>query len=369
MKKVGIGIVGIGAISGIYLENITKRFTDMEIVGVCDLVSERAQGAVEKYGIPKQYADMHELFADPSVEIVLNLTRPYEHFEVSKAALEAGKHVYSEKPLAACLDEGRALVKLAQEKGLLLGGAPDTFMGAGIQTCRKLIDNGYIGEPVGAAGFMICRGHESWHPDPDFYYQFGGGPLFDMSPYYLTALVNLLGGVKSVYGSAHTSFATRLITSEPHRGETIQVNTPTHINSILEFASGIAGTLITTFDVYGTTPPHIEVYGSEGTLLVPDPNGFGGPIHLVRAEDSTPREIPLMFGYADDSRGLGLADMAKALRTGREFRAPYQQTFHVLEIMDTILQSGREGRRIDLSSSYTRRAPMVRGALDGILED
>ena len=195
MKTVKIGFVGCGAISGIYLENITKRFKEIEIIGVCDLIRERAENAVKKYNIPKLYDTMHELFADPEIDIVLNLTRPYQHYEVSKAALLAGKHVYSEKPLGADLEEGIELVKLAEEKGLVIGGAPDTFLGAGIQTCRRLIDSGVIGDIIGGRAVMACHGHETWHPDPDFYYQRGGGPLFDMGPYYITALTNLIGGI------------------------------------------------------------------------------------------------------------------------------------------------------------------------------
>lgn len=226
METVKIGIVGVGAISGIYLQNITGRFRELEIAGVCDLIPERAEKAAADYPVGRIYRDMHELFADPQVDIVLNLTRPYEHFDVTKAALLAGKHVYSEKPLAASLEEGKELVRLAEEKNLLLGGAPDTFLGAGIQTCRKLIDDGFIGEPIGAAAFLICAGHESWHPDPDFYYQYGGGPMMDMGPYYLTALVNLLGGVAGVNGMSKASFPTRTITSQPHFGETITVRVP-----------------------------------------------------------------------------------------------------------------------------------------------
>lgn len=368
MKRVRIGIVGVGAISGIYLDNITTRFTDMEIAGVCDLIPERAENAVSKYRLPRQYTDMYELFADPAVDIVLNLTRPYEHFEVSKAALLAGKHVYTEKPLAATLAEGKELVRLAEENGLLLGGAPDTFMGAGIQTCRKLIDDGYIGEPVGAAGFMICRGHENWHPDPDFYYQHGGGPLLDMGPYYVTALVNLLGGVSAVSGMARVSFPERLISSEPHRGETIHVHVPTYVAGLLQFAGGAIGTLFTTFDVHYWTQARLEIYGSDGTLVVPDPNTFGGPIQLFRPEDGTCRELPLLFPYAGNSRGLGLADMARALQTGRDFRADHQQTLHVLEIMESLYRSSEERRFVDIESVYTRRDPMVRGRLDGSLE-
>ena len=211
MKK--IGIVGVGCISGIYLENITKVFSDVEVIGVCDLIRERAENAVKKYNIPKLYEDMHELFADPEVDIVLNLTRPYQHYEVTKAALMAGKHVYSEKPLGASWEEGVALVKLAEERSLMIGGAPDTFLGAGIQTCRKLIDEGAIGEVVGATAFMTGHGPESWHPDPAFFYQYGGGPMMDMGPYYLTAMINLMGGIKSISAVCKKGFATRTITS------------------------------------------------------------------------------------------------------------------------------------------------------------
>ena len=224
-----IGFVGVGAISGIYLENITKRFKDIEIIGVCDLIRERAEAAVEKYNIPKLYNDMYELFADPEVDIVLNITRPREHFGVSKAALEAGKHVYSEKPLGASLAEGRALVALAKEKGLRLGGAPDTFLGAGIQTCRKLIDDGYIGTPIGSTAYMLSNGHESWHPDPEFYYEVAGGPMFDMGPYYLTAMINLMGGVNRVMSAARISFPQCVITSQPKTGKVMNVEVNTYV--------------------------------------------------------------------------------------------------------------------------------------------
>lgn len=368
MKPVKIAFIGVGAISGIYLENITNTFQEIEIIGVCDLIRERAERAVEQYHIPKLYETMYDAFADSEVDIILNLTRPYEHFDVSKEALKAGKHVYSEKPLAATLAEGKELVALAREKGLLLGGAPDTFMGAGIQTCRKLIDDGYIGDPIGAAAFMVCRGHESWHPDPEFYYKHGGGPMFDMGPYYLTALVNLLGGVAAVTGAAKKSFAQRTITSEPHRGEIIDVDVPTYVTGILHFENGAIGTIFTTFDVYYESQARLEVYGSKGTLIVPDPNGFCGPIKLLRPEEGGMMELPLVFDYKENSRALGLADMAKALQTGRPFRPECQQTYHVLEIMETLHTSARERRTIDLESKYVRPAPMKNNPIHGILD-
>ena len=216
-------MIGVGCISGIYLDNITKVFKEIELIGVCDLVRERAENAQKNYGVPKIYETMHDAFADPEVDIVLNLTRPYEHFEVTKAALEAGKHVYSEKPLGASLEEGIQLRALAEEKGLMLGGAPDTFLGAGIQTCRRLIDDGFIGQPIGSAAYMIGSGHESWHPDPEFYYKYGGGPMFDMGPYYLTAMINLLGGVSEVMSASKITFPQRIITSQPLAGTVIDV--------------------------------------------------------------------------------------------------------------------------------------------------
>ncbi|MHB1483501.1 MAG: Gfo/Idh/MocA family protein [Saccharofermentanales bacterium] len=368
MNKVKIGIVGVGDISGIYLENLTNKFKEIEVTGVCDLIRERAEKAAEKYKIANIYETMHDVFADPQIDIVLNLTRPYEHFEVSLAALKAGKHVYSEKPLGATLEEGKELVRLAEENGFMLGGAPDTFMGAGIQTCRKLIDDGFIGTPVGAAAFMICRGHESWHHDPDFYYQRGGGPMMDMGPYYLTALVNLLGGVEGVTGMAKTFFPTRTITSHPHFGETIKVNVPTFVTGTLQFQSGAIGTIFTTFDVHYMSQARLEIYGSAGTLIVPDPNGFGGPVQLLRAEDGNLRQIPLLFGYQENSRALGLADMAKALQTGRRFRANHHLTFHVLEIMETIMKSSEQKRYLPLESGFTREKPMEPIVIPGVLD-
>lgn len=362
-----IGIVGIGAISGIYLENITKTFKELEIVGVCDLIRERAQAAVEKYHIPKLYEDMYEMFRDPEVEIVLNLTRPYEHYEVTKEALKAGKHVYSEKPLAASLVEGKELMALSREKGLWVGGAPDTFMGAGIQTCRKLIEDGYIGTPVGAAGFMICHGHESWHPDPEFYYKYGGGPMFDMGPYYLTALVNLLGNVEEVFAMTKKSFPQRVATCKEHFNEIIDVDVPTYYAGTMQFEGGVIGTLFTTFDVHYQGQARVEIYGSEGTLFVPDPNCFGGPVKLLRPEHGTVQEIPLTFDYKENSRALGLADMAKALRTGRVPRANSDMTFHVLEIMEAFAQSGEEKRLIPITSRFAKKPSMERNAIHGIL--
>lgn len=367
MRKIGVAMIGVGSISGIYLQNITKTFTDIRLVGICDLIREKAEKAKEQYPEVKIYETMYDAFKDPEVEIILNLTRPYEHFEVTKEALLHGKHVYSEKPLAAAFEEGKELVALAEEKGLMLGGAPDTYLGAAIQTCRKLIDDGYIGTPVGAAAAMVCRGHESWHPDPAFYYQYGGGPMMDMGPYYVTALINLLGGVTGLTGVTKTSFEKRLITSEPLRGTVVEVEVPTYVTGTLNFDNGAIGTIFTTFDVYYHRQDRLEVYGSEGTIIVPDPNGFGGEIQLMRREDTGYKSVPLCFDYAENSRGLGLADMAAALRDGREIRADYRQTLHVLEILTGFEKSSKAKAYLPLTTKYTRSAPMDGSRMHGTL--
>lgn len=368
-RKVNVAMIGVGNISGIYLENISKVFTELNLIGVCDLIRERAENAQKKYSVPKLYETMHDAFADPEVELVLNLTRPYEHFEVSKAALLAGKHVYSEKPLGATLEEGRELVRIAEEKNLYLGGAPDTFLGAGIQTCRRIIDSGEIGDVVGATAVMICRGHESWHPDPAFYYQFGGGPMLDMGPYYTTALINLLGGVDGVMGMTKASFPTRLITSQPHNGEVVKVEVPTYVTGMLRFDSGAIGTIFTTFDVWYQTDRWIEVFGSKATLQVPDPNGFGGPIRILRPGKGY-EDVPLAedLAYSGNSRALGLADMAKAIADGREARCDYRQTFHVLDIMTGFQRSSETGAYVKMETKYNRKPPMAAPKTVGILD-
>lgn len=357
-KPAGIGIIGVGDISGIYLKNIHERFPDLKVVGVCDLVRSKAEKAQEQYPDIKIYETDAELVADPEVELVLNLTRPREHFDVSKLALEAGKHVYTEKPLAVTWELGEQLNKLADSKGLTIGGAPDTFLGAGIQSCRTYIDEGLIGDVVGARCAMICRGHEGWHPDPNFYYEVGGGPLLDMGPYYVTALVNLMGPVRSVTARAQKAFPTRLITSQPKSGEVVPVESDTTIHAILEFESGVLASLFVTFDVVYAEQAHFEIYGSEGTLRVPDPNTFGGPIEVLKLGEDTYEELEVLPGYAENSRGLGLNDMVEALREGRTARAGQPQVLHALEIMTAIQRSADILETVELTSEFERQPPL-----------
>ena len=361
-RAVRIGIIGCGAISGAYLKNV-PRFPGMEAVAVADLDAARAQARAAEFNVPKVCTPA-EMLADPEVEMVINLTVPRVHAEVSVAALTAGKSVYSEKPLAVTRAEGERLLEAAAHAGadVRLGCAPDTFLGGGLQTCRKLIDDGWIGEPVAATAFMVGHGHEHWHPDPAFYYQAGGGPLFDMGPYYLTALVHLLGPVHTVSANARTTFAERTVTSQPRHGERITVETPTHVAGQLEFHGGAVASMIMSFDVWGAELPKLEIYGTEGSLSAPDPNVFGGVVRVKRFRDEW-REFPLSHGYTDNSRGLGAADMALALRTGRPHRASGELAFHVLDIMTSTLESAEAGRRLELGSRCDRPAPLPMGGL------
>ena len=352
MARTKTGIIGCGNISGIYLKNLTTLFRNIDLVACADLVAEKAQEKAGEHGIEAMTVDA--MLADPEIAIIVNLTIPKAHAAVTLAALEAGKHVYLEKPFAITRDDGQAMLAKAREKGLRIGCAPDTFLGGGIQTVRKLLDDGWIGRPVGATAFMTCHGHEGWHPDPEFYYETGGGPMFDMGPYYLTALVNLLGPVASVAGHADVTFPTRTITSVPKYGKTIKVEVPTHVTGLLRFAGGQSATLMTSFDVWHSQLPRIELYGSEGTLLVPDPNTFGGPVLLRRMGQTDWSPMPLSHGHDENSRGIGVADMARAIGAGTAHRADMTMAYHVLDVMHAIHDAAREERTVRLGSTCAR---------------
>ncbi len=357
MAKTGIGIVGCGNISGIYFKNLCTVFDNVEVKACADLVPERAEAKVAEY--PKvQVSTLAEILVNPEIDIIVNLTTPPDHFGIAIQTVEAGKNVHTEKPLALTREEGRQLLRAAAENNVRVGGAPDTFMGGGIQTCRKLIDDGAIGEPIGAQAFMLNHGHESWHPDPEFYYKVGGGPMFDMGPYYLTALVSLLGPVKRVTGSARITFPERTIASEPKKGQLIDVEVPTHVTGVMDFASGAISTITTSFDVWGANVPWIEIFGSEGSLSVPDPNTFGGAPKIKRPGDKDWTEVPLSHGPLENSRGIAVADMAAAIQADRPHRASGELAYHVLDIMHAFHDASENGRHIDLESSCGRPAAM-----------
>ncbi|HLG62368.1 MAG TPA: Gfo/Idh/MocA family oxidoreductase [Ktedonosporobacter sp.] len=357
--KTNIGIIGCGQISSVYLE-APRTFDILSVAACADIAMERAQAQAQRFGVPRA-CSVEELLADQQIEIVVNLTIPKAHAKVSEAILQAGKAVYSEKPLAIDRAQGQALLDTAHARELRIGCAPDTFLGGGIQTCIQLINEGQIGTPVAATAFMMNHGPEHWHLDPDFYYQPGAGPMFDMGPYYLTALIAMLGPVRRVTGSTHMASSERTITSQLKYGTKIIVNTPTHVAGVIDFVSGAVGTIITSFDIWSHRLPRIEVYGTEGTLSVPDPNTFGGPVYLRRAHEKEWSEITLSHGYTKNYRGIGVADMAYAMRSGRSHRANGEMAYHVLDIMQAFHDASKEGRHIELTSQCNRPTPLRPG--------
>lgn len=356
-----IAVVGCGNISGIYLQNLS-RWPETEVVACADLDLSRAEQKAVEYGVPYALTPGQAIEAE-DVDLILNLTVPKAHYEVSLWAVESGKHVYVEKPLALSYAEGTALMTAAVARGLLVGCAPDTVLGAGIQTCREIIDSGRIGPVLGGNAFMLCPGHESWHPSPEFYYEKGGGPLFDMGPYYLSALFNLLGPVQSVMASVRTPSKQRTITSQPKAGAQIDVETPTHIAALYEFVSGVVVHFTSSFDVQRSTLPHIELYGTDGSILVPDPNGFGdapaGLMTFYRGETDWARQS-LTFQFSENMRGLGVLDLARASAEGRALRVSGEIALHVLEAMEKTLISAETGVKQVLETRPERPSPMPR---------
>ena len=345
MNPLRIGIVGCGNISGIYFKNLGS-YRSTQVVACADIDVDRAKSVGAEQGVFGMSVD--ELMGRDDVDLVLNLTVPKAHAEVAQKALEAGKHVYNEKPLTISREDGSALIDQANAKGLRVGCAPDTFLGGGLQTCRALIDQGAIGEPVAAHAFMLCHGHESWHPSPEFYYEVGGGPMFDMGPYYLTALISLIGPIRRISGSTRVTFPTRTITSEPKKGKVIEVETPTHVAGIMDFENGAIGEITTSFDVWHAKLPCISIYGSEGSMIVPDPNGFGGEIYVRGKADKDWELRPLTHGIAENARGLGVLDMAHAIAENRPHRASGALAFHVLDAMHAFEESSQAGRYVSL---------------------
>lgn len=367
MKPVRVGIVGCGAISGQYLRKAAS-FPILEMAACADLDPARAKAKAEEFQIPRA-CSVDELINDPSIEIVLNLTVPKAHVPIALQAVQAGKHTYAEKPLGVNRDEGRKLMEAAKRRGVRIGCAPDTFLGAGIQTARKLVEQGVIGKPVAFTAYMMGRGHESWHPSPEFYYEVGGGPMMDMGPYYLTALLNILGPVKRISGFCSIAIPERTITHKnkegqpgPKFGKKITVETPDHYCGLMEFSNGCVGSIIQSFATHksmhdGKQP--ITIFGTEGTIRVPDPNGFDGPVsvNVIGKDGADWREVPHEFvtGYG---RSVGLADMAYAIRSGRPLRASGEQAFAVLDLMQGFLDSSTSAKAYEPETSYSKPKPM-----------
>jgi predicted dehydrogenase len=368
-----IGLIGCGNISDIYLRN-AALFKDIHFVACADLRPETAKAQAERYQIAPRTVD--ELLASEDVDIVLNLTVPEAHADVSLAAINAGKHVYTEKPLATRLEDGVRLVEAARAKNLRVGAAPDTVLGAGIQTARQLIDQGKIGKPLLGFAAVLSHGMEHWHPNPFFFFQPGAGPIFDMGPYYLTTLVTLLGPVASVIAAAQSGFAERVITTKtsPHLGQSIKVATPTTAQALLEFHSGAQVTFLASWDVWKHGLPHLELHGTEASLRVPNPNWFGGNVELAEGRGdwtvtSTDegvygaRNYDASDGKHANYRGLGLAEMARAIAEGRPHRANGDVGLHVLAVMAGILQAAELDRRVRIEQGCER--PAALGAAEG----
>ncbi|MEX2207013.1 MAG: Gfo/Idh/MocA family oxidoreductase [Myxococcota bacterium] len=362
----GVGIVGCGVISDVYAAKLSS-LPDLRVVACADLAPERARELAAKHRIPL-VLEPEKLLRHPDVEIVLNLTIPAVHAQIAGEALAAGKSVYGEKPLALELRHGVRLLEKSRRAGLRIGCAPDTFLGAGIQTCRKLLDDGAIGTPVAANAFFQSPGPERWHPRPHVFYQRGAGPVFDMAPYYLTALVALLGPARRITGSARITHACREITSQPLAGTRMDVEVPTHVAAVIDFHAGPVATLVTSFDVQASRARNIEIFGTEGTLSVPDPNTFGGPVQIRLRGDKEWRDVPLTHANAAQSRGIGLVEMARANRAGRPQRASGELACHVLELMELAIVASDTGRHRNTTTRCERPAPLAPGLPDDVFE-
>ncbi|WP_017956606.1 Gfo/Idh/MocA family protein [Rhizobium leguminosarum] len=350
--KLRIGVVGCGNISLAYMRN-APLFCGVEITACADLNADAAKRRAADFNL--RTADVDSLIDDRTIDLILNLTIPAAHFDVSMRALSAGKHVFTEKPLGVTAAEGRRLVDAAAAKGLMLGSAPDTFLGAAGRHARRQMEAGAIGKPVTGTAFMMGRGMEHWHPDPSFYYQAGAGPLMDMGPYYLTMMVNLMGPIRRVQAVATSGQEERLITAEgPKQGTTFKVGTPTSVLSLLEFECGATVTFGTSWDVFRHSNHPIELHGTEGSLRLPDPDNFGGSVALSSRgtpwqETDTSGELfgavnwPIAAPDRANYRMLGLADLARAIIEGRKPRASGDLALHVLEVMEAILRAGETG--------------------------
>jgi len=370
MDTLNVGVVGCGVISGIYFEN-ARGYRGLTLKACADVRPEAAQAQASRHGIEARSVD--EILASKDIDLIVNLTVPGAHFGVTLAALRAGKHVFSEKPLAVDFEQGRTLVAEAEARGILLGCAPDTFLGAGGRLARKLVDERAVGRILSGTAFLMSHGMEHWHPDPEFFFKPGGGPILDTAPYYLSALINLVGPVSRVMAMASVGFAERVVTAEsPRKGHRIAVETPTHVMALLEFASGAKVTLCMSWDVWKHGHPAIELYGTDGSMRVPDPNFFGGEVEVTarngdwRAHDSAamtlgkpnwrspswPPEAPDRANY----RALGLADLADAALNGAPHRSTGRLALHVLEVMHCILEGAADGQPRAVTTTLERPA-------------
>ena len=349
-----VGVMGCGVISRAYVEN-AAAFESFELVACADLDREQADALGKAGGLAVVGVD--ELIADPSIDIILNLTPPLAHVAVTRQALAAGKHVYTEKPLAIHRAEAAALASEAERLGLRIGCAPDIFLGSAYQAGRAAIDDGAIGEPLAVSAAMLVGGQEVWHPNPDIFYADGAGPLFDMGPYYLTAIVALLGPIAQVAGFASTRTLERTIAIGPRTGERFTASTPTHTTAAMELANGVTANLVASFEAAGQYICDIAIHGSEGVLVLPDPNAFGGAVRCKRGRGGW-EELPYTSFGGADARGIGLHDMVEAITAGLPHRASGELGAHVVEVARGILLSAAEGRIVAIESRVDQPLPL-----------
>jgi predicted dehydrogenase len=358
MNAVRVGIIGCGQISPEYLSGL-KPFDVVDVIACADLDGDRARALADESGVARACSP-RELLEDPDVELVVNLTPPVAHATVSLEAIAAGKHVYSEKPLAVTVSEARAVLAAARDRGLLVGCAPDTFLGASLQTARKLIDDGAIGTPIAASAFLCEADHHEWHGDPRYLFASGGGPMLDTAPYYVTALIALLGPVRRVAGMAGSAPRERAITRGALRGTPIPVQVETHVAGTLELASGAIATMAISWDVWASTLPQLEIYGTDASLSAPDPNWHSGPIRLRAARQDEWEDVALTHD-ADVARSIGVVDMADAMRSGRPHRASGAVALHALDVMCAFEESSASGRHMVLDTTCERPPPLPAG--------
>jgi predicted dehydrogenase len=368
-KTYGVGIMGAGNISAAYLR-LAPLFKGLEVRGVADILPEAARKRSEEFGVKAMTPD--ELLKSSEIDVIVNLTVPATHYNVTMDALSAGKHAYSEKPFVLTLEEGMAVRKAADDRNLRVGSAPDTFLGGAHQQARQIIDSGKLGKIMSGTTHVMSRGMEHWHPNPDFFFQVGAGPVLDIGPYYVTDLIHLIGPVKRVTAFTGSARAEREVTTEgsPFKGTKIKVGTPTTIHGILEFHSGAIVTIGTSWDVASHGHHNIELYGVDGTVYVPDPNFFGGDVVTTDVAGKKTTETPWdhPFGVVNQQnpnqpgranyRTAGLADMMQSIEQGRPARCGLDVALHAVDVMTSLLKAGEQGQVLTLATTCERPAAL-----------
>ena len=354
MKKYNVGIIGCGAISGNYIKYSRNAYSDyFTIVALGDICEDKAKAKAEEYEI-ERYGTPDIIYNADDIDIIINLTVPAAHEEVTVKALESGKHVYTEKPLACSREGMKRIMDVAKKCGKRVGCAPDSFMSAPAQTAKKAIEDDWIGAPIGINAMCAMRGNEYWRPDADFFYKKGAGPMMDMAPYYLNMFISLVGPVASVQTMSKKTWDERTIKVEPRRGEKIQVEVPTYVSSALRFENGVIATFVNSFDIWRTQQPFIEVYGEKGTMVIPDPNHYKGDVMIRRFRDTEWRVLPQFVEYAEYGRGIGIVDMIRSIEAGVPHKAGLEMAYHATDVIMAMDEAGEAGREIAVESTTVR---------------